>query len=44
MGNVCIGFLGEDEIMLEKLIYKNSWVRDWNFDVTMCREAEDFIR
>lgn len=30
--------------MLEKLIYKNSWVRDWNFDVTMCREAEDFIR
>lgn len=30
--------------MLEKLIYKNSLVRDWSFDVTMCREAEAFIR
>ena len=30
--------------MLEKLIYKNSVVKDWYFDVTMCREAEAFIR
>lgn len=30
--------------MLEKLIYKNSVVKDWCFDVTMCREAEAFIR
>lgn len=33
-----------DEIMLEKLIYKNAVVKDWYFDVTMCREAEAFIR
>ncbi|MGN1144164.1 MAG: hypothetical protein ACI4SU_06320 [Anaerovoracaceae bacterium] len=30
--------------MLEKLIYRNSVVKDWYFDVTMCREAEAFIR
>ena len=30
--------------MLEKLIYKNAVVKDWYFDVTMCREAEAFIR
>ena len=30
--------------MMEKLIYKNSVVKDWYFDVTMCREAEAFIR